>query len=196
MRSDIVQVNANGTGVEEALAQAEAVAVYKKLPYNDSLKLRLLAEEMMGLLQGLTGEVAAEFYIEDEDNEYRLHLNTVTEMDAEKRLRLMEASTSGKNAAATGILGKLRNLFECAFEPVDTDVPPFYTLGIVESGMDPGAMTTTAWSLARYRDAVRDDDARRDAWDELERSVIANAADEIRIGIKGRRVEMTVIKKF
>ena len=53
MRSDIVQVNANGTGVEEALAQAEAVAVYKKLPYNDSLKLRLLAEEMMGLLQGL-----------------------------------------------------------------------------------------------------------------------------------------------
>ena len=46
MRSDIVQVNANGTGVEEALAQAEAVAVYKKLPYNDSLKLRLLAEEM------------------------------------------------------------------------------------------------------------------------------------------------------
>ena len=196
MRSDIVHVNANGTGVEEALAQAEAVAVYKKLPYSDSLKLRLLAEEMMGLLQGLTGEVAAEFYIEDENNEYRLHLNTVTEMDAEKRLRLMEASTSGRNAAATGILGKLRDLFECAFEPVDAEVPPFYTLGIVESGVDLGAMTTTAWSLARYRDAVRDDDTRRDAWDELERSVIANAADEIRIGIKGRRVEMTVIKKF
>ena len=196
MRSDIVQVNANGTGVEEALAQAEAVAAYKKLPYKDSLKLRLLAEEMMGLLQGLTGEVEAEFYIEDQDGEYRLHLNTVTEMDAEKRLRLRETSNSGKTASATGILGKLRNLFECACEPVDTDVPPFYTLGIVDAGMDPGAMTTTAWSLARYRDAVREDDSRRDAWDELERSVIANAADEIRIGIKGRRVEMTVIKKF
>ena len=196
MKSDIIHVNANGAGVREALAQAEAVAAYKNLPHKDGLKLRLLAEEMMGLLQGLTGEVEGEFYIEDEDNEYRLHLNTVTEMDAEKRLRLMEASSSGENAAAVGILGKLRNLFECAFEPVDADLPPFYTLGVVEAGMDPGAMATTAWSLARYRDAVQEDENNREAWDELERSVIAKTADEIEIGIKGSHVEMTVIKKF
>jgi hypothetical protein len=33
-------------------------------------------------------------------------------------------------------------------------------------------------------------------WDELERSVVANLADDVRIGIKGRDVEITIIKRF
>ena len=196
MRSDIVQVNANGTGVEAALAQAEAVAAYKGLSPEDGLKLRQLAEEMMGLLQGLTGEAEADFYIEDENGEYRLHMDTYTEMDAEKRARLIDATTAGRDAAAVGILGKLRSLLERSFASQDKDLPPFYTLGLAGGSMDPGAVTSTAWSLARYKDAVREDEANTEAWDELERSAIAQNSDEIQIGIKGRNVEMTVIKKL
>ena len=42
----------------------------------------------------------------------------------------------------------------------------------------------------------RNDQAAREAWDELEKSVVAHAADEIKISIKGQTVEMTLIKKL
>ena len=42
MRSDIVHVRADGDGIKDALAQADAVAVYKKLSPEDEQTLREL----------------------------------------------------------------------------------------------------------------------------------------------------------
>ena len=50
-----------------------------------------------------------------------------------------------------------------------------------------------AWSLLSYKDRARTDAA---AWDELEKSVIAHAADDVTVGIIGRQVHITVIKRF
>ena len=36
----------------------------------------------------------------------------------------------------------------------------------------------------------------REARDELEKSVVAHVADDVKVGIKGRIVEMTIIKKM
>ena len=103
MKSDVIKVNASGNGVKEALTQTEKIAEIKGLSQEDQMKLRLLTEEMMGMLQGLTGEVESEFFIEEENNDYVLHLSTNTEMYAEKRQRLVEATTDNRNAAAVGI---------------------------------------------------------------------------------------------
>ena len=69
MKSDIIKVNASGSGIKEALTQTEKIAEIKGLSQEDQMRLRLLAEEMMGMLQGLTGEVESEFYIEEENND-------------------------------------------------------------------------------------------------------------------------------
>ena len=198
MKSDIIHVKASGAGVSEALAQTEAVAVYRGLSHKDSLRLRLLAEEMMGLIQGITGERDAEFYIEAEENKFQLHLSTITRMNAEMREKLMDTSTSGRNAAAVGFLGKLRDLFESAYEPLDAYTPVYFTMGVEEEGMNPMGLSAMTWTLSHYRNAVKcaENTEAKEAWDELERSVIANAADEVEIGIKGERVEMTVYKTF
>lgn len=195
MRSDIIKVNSSGTGVEEALAQAEAVANYKGLSAKQGLWLRLLSEELMGLLKGLTGEENAEFWIEDEGGEFRLHLATDTEMDKEKRARLLETSTTGTNAAAVGLMGKLRCLFERAFEPDAPGAIPFFDSGWMGSEEDITGMSNTYWSLNSYRQFMQ---TRRgtDEWDELERSIVGNLADEIRVGIKGGKVEMTIYKNM
>ena len=197
MRSDTIYVSNSGEGVEKALAQAEAVAVFKGLSKKDALHLRLLTEEMMGMLCALTGETDARFYIEDTDGDFRLHLVTETSMDSEKRKRLLDSSSTGKNAAAKGVMGKLRDLFERSFEPLTDNVPSYYAIGWVGSDADPFGMELPvydeAWSLNRYRDAVRDD---AEAWDELEKSIVANLADEIRIGIRGGTVEMVIYKKI
>ncbi len=194
MRSDTITVCTDGTGVSEALAQTEAVAVFKGLNRKDSLRLRLLAEEMMGMLSALTGEVEAKFYIEDENNDFRLHLSTDTSMNSEKREKLLEVSTSGRNSSAVGVMGKLRNLFERAFEPVDSDPGNYLSVGWMDPEYDP--LGVTAWSLCKYRDSIENDGSAKEEWDELERSIVANIADEIRIGIKGAKVEMIIYKKF
>ncbi len=197
MRSDIIHVKASGAGVSEALAQTEAVAVYRGLSHKDSLRLRLIAEEMMGLIQGITGEKEAEFYIDAEANRFQLHLSTVARMNTEMREKLMDTATSGRNAAAVGFLGKLRNLFESAYEPLNAYTPMYFTLGLEETGLpDPMGFGGMTWTLSQYRDGVKNAENAGEAWDELERSVIANAADEVEIGIKGDRVVMTVYKTF
>lgn len=197
MKSDLIAVNANGSGVKEALTQTETIAEVKGLSQKDRLRLRLLTEEMMGMLQGLTGEVDAEFFIEEENNSYVLHLSTDTEMYAEKRQRLVEASTANRNAAAVGITGRLRSLFEGLLEPKDAETPSVSSLSSL-GVFAPSSSGSSApmWTLSQYRDQVQEGEDAAEAWDELEKSIVANLADEICIGIRGKNVEMTIHKKF
>ena len=54
--------------------------------------------------------------------------------------------------------------------------------------------------MRRYENAlatrIGKDDAAREAWDELEKSVVKNVADDVRVSICGGSVEMTILKKL
>ncbi len=196
MRSDTIRVTTSGDGIQEAGAQAMAIAEVKGLSPKERLRLKLLTEEMLGMLQGLTGEVEADFYIEEDDNNYSLHLSTDTEMYAAKRQRLMEASTSNRNAAAVGLTGKLRSLFESLLEPRDAQSAPVSSFALLGALGNPSSQGTSMWSLSEYKEKVQEGEDTAESWDELERSIIANIADDISIGIQGSQVEMIVSKRF
>ena len=191
MRSDTIRVTTSGDGIQEAGAQAMAIAEVKGLSPKERLRLKLLTEEMLGMLQGLTGEVEADFYIEEDDNNYSLHLSTDTEMYAAKRQRLMEASTSNRNAAAVGLTGKLRSLFESLLEPRDAQSAPVSSFALLGALGNPSSQGTS-----EYKEKVQEGEDTAESWDELERSIIANIADDISIGIQGSQVEMIVSKRF
>ena len=197
MKSRVIRVYSNGEGMDEALRQTELAALSYDLSQKNALHLRLLGEEMMGMLKGLTGEVDAEFYIEEENNNYVLHLRTDTEMYAEKRQRLVEATTEKRDAAAVGITGKLRSLFASMLEPKNAETPSVSSLSslgvFAPSSSGSGA---PMWTLSEYRDQVQEAEDAAEAWDELEKSVVAKLADDISIGIRGKCVEMTIHKKF
>ena len=74
MKSDTIHVLNDGTGIEAALEQVEKVAAFKGLNEKDSRHLRLLAEEMLGMMQALTGRKEADFWLDDEEKTFRLHL--------------------------------------------------------------------------------------------------------------------------
>lgn len=199
MRSDIIHVTSKGAGMAEALAQAEAVAVYKGLKEKQALQLRLLTEEMMGMLRGLTGENSADFFIEDEDCSFKLHLKTETQMTDEKRKALLSTATSGKNAAAQGVMGKIRDLYERAFEPINDKIPASYVSGWIPAAADCAAVDPalySLWSFNRFRENLAKEPEKTEEWDELERSIVANIADEIQIGIRSSSVELVIYKKF
>lgn len=201
MRSDVIHVTNGGRGFEEALSQAELVARYKGLPNKSALHLRLLAEEMLGMMHALTGEREADFWIDDEDGVFTLHLQAETEMNAKLRKNLLAVSTSGVNAAAKGVTGKVRDLFERMLEPGDMSLGADVAAGLCCSGFDPefGSYMFTVddyWSLEKYRAAARDGRTPKENWDELEKSVVGRLADDVQVGIRGSKVEMAIIKKL
>ena len=67
MKTDVITVSSKGKRMESALAQVDKLAAYKGLSPKDALHLRLLTEEMMGMMRSITGETNGEFWIEDED---------------------------------------------------------------------------------------------------------------------------------
>ena len=205
MRSDVIHVSSDGAGFDEALNQAEFVARFRDLPKKSALQLRLLTEEVMGMMRALTGEREADFWIDDEnpddpaDRLFRLHLTAETMMNGEMRKKLLSASTSGLNSAAVGFTGKLRDLFEQLIEPSDQNMADDLKMGVYYAGADYAVESVNSadlWSLNAYREEIGNGAGPKADWDELEKSVVAKVADEVRIGITGQVVEMTIYKKY
>ena len=216
MRSDNITVTNAGQGMEAALEQAAAAAAFRGLTGKDALHLQLLAEEMLGMLRQITGKTEAVFWVESEGKKFQLHLAAHPIITDVMRGTLLSVSSTGKNAAAVGVMGKLRDIFERAFDAVDlskmSEHSNYYLRGLLISadpeGIDPMSYALNAsmnaemmeWSMQKYKSNVekdmRDDDEARAEWDELEKSIVANIADEIAVSIRSGDVEMIVYKKF
>ncbi|MBQ3707857.1 MAG: hypothetical protein II889_08105 [Clostridia bacterium] len=201
MKSDVIHVTNEGKGFDEALAQAEAVARFRELDRKSALHLRLLTEEMTGMMRAMTGDRDADFWIDDADGTTYLHLAVITPMNADLRKKLLSAATSGKNSAAKGVTGKLRDLLERFLEPDNALVPDdlFTGMDYAYSGGDFAALSAASaglWSMNRYKAAVEAGRAPKEDWDELEKSVVARLADDVKIGIAGQNVEMVISKRF
>ena len=198
MKTDVITVSSRGRKMEKALEQADKMAAYKGLSGKNALHLRLLTEEMMSMMRSITGETEGKFWIEDENGTYALHLQVNTRMDTVKRDQLLSASTSGKNDSARGLMGRLRDLFD---RSADSDLAavssPFLHSGMMDHA-DPSTLGWE-WSMVQYESVLnagvqRNDDEAREAWDELEKSVVARVADEVKVAIRGQTVEMTIFK--
>ena len=200
MKTDVITVSSKGSQMETALLQVEKVAAYKGLSPKNALHLRLLTEEMMGMMRSITGETKGDFWIEDQDDVYQLHLQVTTRMDSSKRDQLLAASSSGKNESAKGLMGRLRDFFDRgADEDVAVFSNPLFLPGTLEHSTTP--TLDWEWSMTAYEDALSDrvrqnDAAAKEAWDELEKSVVAHVADDVKVAIRGRIVEMMLIKKM
>jgi hypothetical protein len=199
MKTDIITVSSKGKRMETALELVDKVAVYKGLSPKGALHLRLLTEEMMSMMRSITGEPEGQFWIEDEDGEYQLHLRVATRLSIEKREQLLSVSATGKNESARGLMGRIRAFFDWG---CDEDYDGFAGALMLPDAFEHSSspMLDWEWSMRRYENAlatrIGKDDAAREAWDELEKSVVKNVADDVRVSICGGSVEMTILKKL
>ncbi len=193
MKTDVMIVSADEEQMEAVLDEVERLAVYKSLSAKEALSLRLLAEEMMGLMRSITGKRDGEFWIESKKNRYELHLSVSTLMDEERREQLLAVSTSGENEATRTFMGKIRAFFEPA-----AAVPTFHTAPL---GSAPQMYGNLEWSMEDYRAQLEEyreqnREGAQEAWDELEKSVVAHVADDVRVSIQGRTVELIIEKEL
>ena len=208
MKSNICKLNEDLTCLKAVLAEVEKVASYNGLEDKKALRLRLLAEELCGMLPGLIENFSGEFWAENDGDNYELHAELKAgDMSLELRDELISVSKAGKNAAATGIMGKIRAVaetmllaaFDSELAPISADEEYHdyngYNMGFgyIDPVLSDKAGYVYSWSLFNYKTAVYD---KEDEYAELERSIVAKLADDIIVGVRGKNVEIVVKKSF
>ena len=176
MKSDIIHIDNQGVGFEEALTETTRVAEFAELDEMEMIRLRICAEEMLSLARSVTGELKADFWLEAKGKSFDLHMTTQTVMDKEKRAQLISSASSRKNEAANSFLGKLRDKFEEAMT--------------AESDRDGSDLPSNVMmDVSGYQ-------FENGEWDRYEQSILKKLADNIKIAIRGGNVDMTVTKRF
>ena len=207
MKTDIIKVDSEGLGLERALDATENFARQMRFDRKNTMRLRLLSEETLGMVRAIVGVFEADFWIESTDEGgARIHLLAQTFMNYDKKQEMISVATNRTNAATVGIMGKIQDLFENGlyhfedfFTLSDADGNKRSTFGFVGEN-DLSAMQSYGywWSLEQYREDVanncNDDEDVSEARDELEKSIVANIADDVRVHISGDKVEMIIEK--
>ena len=198
MKTDVYSITQNGRDFSAITAAAKKSAEYNGLDEKSSLRLQLLSEEVVCMLPRLLKYGNGKFWIENKGKKYELHTSvTIEEPTKYDREKILAVSSSGKNAAAVGIIGKICTAIEYLLEEsaraAEENPYPFYSMG-----MD-GYINENQWSLTAYRNSFEAEDVRAnyvEEWDELEKSIIANLADNVTVSIAGGEIYIVVEKTF
>ena len=108
MKTKKIFVNNQELGMEDALAMTEGLGMEQELEVKQLRRLRLLAEELFGMLRSIAGVVEADYWVEYEAKSFEIHLKSDVSLTEEMRKQFLAASSSGENAAAKGFMGRLK----------------------------------------------------------------------------------------
>ncbi len=181
------------------------------LGHKDHLQMELLFEETALMLGEITKDFSALLWFEKYENYCCLKLTAKTEMNFEKKEELISVSSSGENAMAKGFMGKIADIIETGLMDFDYVARlqqeyggvnvGFGSMGIYD-GYDGLGDMNAAWCLSDYRSSLNDaiddegdeNEASQEAWDELEKSIVASIAEDVIVGTKSNVIEMTIVK--
>ncbi len=142
----------------------------------DQLRLKLLCEEVLRLAKSIIGLGIMDFWLEGTSRVTRIYLSAENHMDKAKEQELISVSSSGENSSEKGFFGVLKSMF-------------------LMQGID-----DEEWNLKDYLQDIytkrEKDPYSQEAWDDLERSLVAKLADDIDVYVDKNNVRMVVTKDF
>jgi hypothetical protein len=198
MKSNVCKIEKGTRDLAAILKESERVAEYNGLTHKQTLQLRLLCEEIDGMLPNIIDDFDGEIWIDFEDGVCKITVSIqIPEFNVDKKEELIGIAKNKKNAAVVGIVGKIRDKIENYFLDEDTMKSLALSAGDVEfaNGYYDGVDYSYLWRLEEYRSTVKKEE-QAEAWDELEKSVIASASDDVIVGVRGKRAEIVIVKKF
>ena len=198
MKSNVCKIEKGTKDLELILKESERVAEYNGLTHKQSLQLRLLCEEIDGMLPNIIDDFEGEIWIEYEDGVCKVNVSIeIPELDIDEKDALIAVAKNKKNASAVGIAGKIRDAIEniflnhAAMDAFKMSSQVFRMSAAYSEGVDYSYL----WSLDEYRNTVKKEEQTAE-WDELEKSVIASVADDVIVGVKGKNANIVIVKKF
>lgn len=192
----------------EAMDAAEAFVKGLDLDQKSALRMRLLTEEVLEMLRNMVDGFSGLFWLEADDRECRICIDGMAEVDVAAEQDLLSVSKDGKNASVKGFTAKLTQFVRHHREYLDrlnallelggaAYADDYLYLGSIHPRIDASAIT---WSMADYRKFLFDDETAAEQIaadrDELEKSILANLADDVKVGVKEDRIRITVVKKL
>lgn len=198
-------ISSTGAGMDDALSATEQLGYDSGLTAKENLRLRLLSEELLGMLRSIAGKVEATYHVEELDGHFKIHLTSKIEMNQEVRKQLISVSSQGKNAAVKGFMDKIKDMIAVALLPDEygISIVTGFALDIVNASPNnsPTAHQVSAetlmWSMHKYKSELNKmGDDSDEEWDELEKSIVASIADEVIVRIVGSNVEIEIQKAF
>jgi hypothetical protein len=210
-RSENLYIDHTEESAAQALKMADEFLAIQDINRKTTIRLRLLVEETIGMVKAMTGDFNALFHMEEDNGEFRIVLTCKTLMDKEKKSSLLSVSSSGKNAAVKGFMGKISEIIENGILNFDDVMKlnqqygggsvDYMCMGMGSMGTVPLAVPVESepvtWSLSNYRNALEESSDNntpaKEAWDELEKSIVANIAKDVIVGVKKDRVDVTII---
>ena len=202
MKTSKITVNSNGYGMEKALDEVEYFSRGMGFDERSARRARLLAEETMSMVRAIVDDFVAEFWMESTQKcSCELHLVAEAPLNYEKKQELIDVSTEKRNEASVGIMGKIKDFIEDSIYNVQDGASlPMSDCHFVNMGGVAMATDAYTWTLEKYRQDMEngstEDDDMEKALDELEKSIVANIADDIRVSVSGPRIEMIIRKNF
>lgn len=198
MQSNVCKIEKGAQCLNAILKESERVSEYVGLTHKQSLQLRLLCEETDGMLPHIIDDFGGELWIEYAEGVCKVCISIVIpKLTANKKTELIGIAKNKKNSAAVGIVGKIRNSIENFF--LDEDSMRAMDISLGSYYMTAGSCESTdysyMWSLEQYRNSLKKEE-QTEAWDELEKSVIASVADDVIVAIKGISANIIIVKKF
>lgn len=191
MKSNVIRITKDKDNLENVIDEVKSFSASIGLDAKKTLRIRLIAEELLGMLKELAEEFEGDFWIENIDEFFTFFTALKTYDDMNKRIKndLIAVSSNKKNYAATGIMGKIRDAVENMLYPEDS----YYNSAYIAYHLQTAALREDGWSLNKYKKSQKDNS---EPWDELEKSIIANIADEVQVSVKGKKVEIVIFKDF
>lgn len=201
MESEKMLISSKNFVLYDAIKKIDNYLEGMELQKKDTLHMRLLMEETLGMLGAMTGDYHALIWIEKDGNICNIKLTAKTEMDAEKKKELLSVSRTGENSLAKGFMGKLGDMIEngiLGYENV-MRLQQVYGGGYIDYAAVGGTPSETifSWSLDQYRDGLGNPETEDvKAWDELEKSIVASLAKDVIVGVKKDQVELTIVSEL
>jgi len=199
-----VAVGADLRSVEEATRQAEAFVASLALDEGTSRRIRLLTEETLEMVKALVGAFDGRMWLDAGPADLRIHLAGTASVNLAREKELLSLSTEGVNRSVRGVTARLSQFIRHHREYIDrlTHSAPGEEEGddyLYLREMDRGG-DDVEWSMSEYRRILSEGgsatERRKAARDELEKSIVANLADELRVGVKGDQIRITVLRRL
>ena len=214
-KTEQISVNQTEEKIEAALELADAFIRKQGITGKTASHVRLLTEETLGMVRAMTHDFQGMFWLEQAgEGTYVIRLSANTDMDLDKKEELLSVSRSGENASAKGIMGKIGELIENGIlyfndvmkyqtegSPCDPGFIDYVTMGFCMPNdltlENPQMMQAQMiWSLNQYRqnlENVPEEDRNvQEAWDELEKSIVASLAKDVMVGVKNNQADLAI----
>lgn len=193
IKSLICPIEGNSWDVERALNEVDGFSRYQGLGAKQSERLRLLGEELLGMMDGLLSVQDGRFWIEADGDDYIVNLAAKSIVGA--RAKSILDSASGGNSEYKGIGGLVRKAVDSMHEMFRDSGATYSFSEQVDAalaGTEVLSEDALSWSLLSYTESVERDE-KAESWDELEIPVLKKYSKDIVISYRNDRVDIKVL---